>query len=57
MADKNRPSVLKREREMRKRLREQSKAEKAALKREHRLKDRDSEPEAPPSDLPSEHGA
>ncbi|NOX57725.1 MAG: hypothetical protein GXP29_02565 [Planctomycetes bacterium] len=57
MANKNRQSVLKREREMRKRLREQSKAEKAALKREHRLEGKDSEPEAPPSDLPSEHGA
>ncbi len=57
MANKNRQSVLKREREMRKRLREQSKAEKAALKREHRLEGRDSEPEAPPSDLPTEQGA
>ena len=57
MANINRQSVLKREREMRKSLREQSKAEKAALKREHRLEGKDSEPEAPPSDLPSEHSA
>lgn len=48
MATKNRQSVLKREREMRKRLREQRKAEKAALKREHRLGGKESETEAPP---------
>jgi hypothetical protein len=47
MAKKQRPSVLKREREFQKREREKKKSQKAALKRERRLKRRELEPGAP----------
>ena len=47
MAKKQRPSVLKREREFQKREREKKKAQKAALKRERRLMRRESESGAP----------
>ncbi len=53
MAKRNRPSVLKRQREAEKRQRQTGKAAKAALKRERRLERKSEESEAAPSeDMP-----
>ncbi len=53
MAKKNRPSVLKRQREAEKRQRQAGKATKAALKRERRMERKSEQSQAPPSeDLP-----
>ncbi len=53
MAKKNRPSVLKRQREAEKRQRQTGKAAEAALKRERRMERKSEHSQAPPGeDLP-----
>ncbi len=53
MAKKNRPSVLKRQREAEKRQRQTGKAAEAALKRERRMERKSEQSQAPPGkDLP-----
>ena len=54
MAKRNRPSVLKRQREADKRQRQTGKAARAALKRERRLERKSEESEATPSEDPPE---
>ena len=53
MAKKNRPSVLKRQREAEKRQRQTGKAAEAALKRERRMERKSEQSQAPPGeDMP-----
>ncbi len=53
MAKKNRPSVLKRQREAEKRQRQTGKAAEAALKRERRMERKSEQSQAPPGeDIP-----
>ncbi len=50
MAKKNRPSVLKRQREAEKRQRQTGKAAEAALKRERRMERKSEQSQAPPGE-------
>ena len=50
MAKKNRPSVLKRQREAEKRQRQTGKAAEAALKRERRMERKSEKSQAPPGE-------